>query len=458
MAYCWRKLIVSASAAVCAAVCAAGACSALTLLSPTEGQAVREMVRIVVPEDAVPAEGAGGAPGFLTVMVGEGDDLRFVAAFSRESAQQTANKLTFLWNSKAPYHDPSAPMKQQSFKDGPYTLRVQVYDGNGKAIDSASVGITLSNRVPRSSPAPAVSLVNKLSFGQSNTYDVKANVEVYEVVARVGIPILGGLGMFAETEIIQSVEDVRPSGEMLLRYRIGDRALVSSGGVKTPLYDAEPIKPQLYRLVTRHGQVVKRNMFSKQAKYSFMDFLPVLPDKPVKEGDSWPDKCTVKVDGMTPLVELEGTSQLDSFEWQSGQECAKIISRLTGKSRIVLADGRIRGTGQVTADITTYFAYKTGRPVLREIVLEFPASIDTGAFDTGGFSGGPSPGMATPVPTVPSPLVSPLESEDDDEYPVRGPGVRPPSTPGGAVTGPGAAAPAGKKGTVLIRIDVRLEK
>ncbi len=180
-------------------------------------------------------------------------------------------------------------------------------------------------------------------------------------------------------KVIQSVEDVQPTGKCLLRCRLGADPSVSSFGTKTLLYTDEEFKPQLYRLVTRYGDVVTANVFKKQAQYSVMDVLPVFPHRAVKEGDSWPDKFALKLEGLTALISMEGASQLDSFEWQDGYQCAKITSHLTANDRVSLNGGRIRGTGKLNLEMTTYFAYQRGILVRREMTLDFPAVMSDDA-------------------------------------------------------------------------------
>lgn len=443
----YRKLVGYVAQAAALTAFVAGSVCALTILSPTPGQIVRETVKITIPADAVPTT---GAPGFISVLVEENGAEKFVAAYGRASAHEAGNKLTFYWSSKAPYYDSNAPMKQNYFKDGPHKMKVQVHNADGKAIDSATVDINIQNKVPRPNPAPAVTLVNKLGFGQMNTYRIRSDVQVFEVVAKVGLPILGGLGIQGDYTVVQSVEDVRPDGSLLMRYRIGDKPYISSQGVKTILYEDQQIKPQLYRLVTKYGKVINPNMFSKQAQYSIMDVLPMLPAKAVKEGDSWPDKINVKVEGLTQLVALEGTSQLDSFEWENGRKCAKIVSQLTGDTKIVLLNGQIRSTGPITARVTTWHAYDTGKMLRRDIDLEFPAIIapGTGDMSAGSVSSG-VPSMLQPLQALTN-YYKNLPFDEDDDIPA-GPSV----TPRTEERTPDTTT---KKGTVRINVVVRLEK
>lgn len=418
----------------------AACCGAFQLLAPTEGEAVRESAKIVVPASTVPDGG------FISVLLGEQGAEKFVIALSRDTAKAVGNNLVFYWNTKSPYYDSSDPSKPHYFKDGRYPLRVQVHDSKGVEVDNATINIELKNRVPRTNPAPGVALVNKMSFGQSNDYRVHTDVAFFEMVNRIGLPLFGGMGLSADGVIVQSVEDARPDGQFLLRLRQDEKTYVSSYGVKQYLYEGQELKPQLYRLVNSHGKVVTANMFAKQAKYQIMDILPILPTQPVKEGDSWSDTMTLKIDGLTPLIKLKGSAMLDSFEWQNGHECAKITSMLTGSAPIVLVGGQVRGAGPVNAEVTTYFAYKTGKMLLRNIRLMFDAAI----LANGDNSGQPDASQSAALSSSPY--------GDDGEAPMYGGST--PNRPGmGGPRNRGSIADmGGKKGKVEFDIVVRLEK
>jgi len=450
MVRCYCRFVVFAVGMV---VLSAACCAGFQLLAPTDGQAVRENVKIQVPADAVP-EG-----GFISVMLGDPGAEKFVVALSRDSAKLVGTDLAFYWNSKAPYYDPNAkdPMQPIQFKDGRYPLKVQVHDAKGKMIESADVNVEIRNRVPRTNPAPGISLANRLVFGQINNYHARCDVSVFEMVNGIGLPMFGGMGLSGDMLIIQSVEDARGGGQFLIRLREDEKTYISSYGVKRYLYVGQELKPQLYRLVSKYGEVLTANMFAKQAKYQIMDVLPVIPKQTVKEGDSWPDSMTLKIDGLTPLIKLKGSAMLDSFEWQDGRECAKITAILSGDIPISLANGKIQGNGPLDARVTTYFAYKSGAMIKREIMLTFDASIMPGADDNSGrASGGSNAGLMPPPgygssPYGDEPEAPGLGSPRPTPEPTRGPGLPNSGTRGTSDTG-------GKKGTVELDIVLRLEK
>jgi len=438
---------------------------ALTLLSPSEDQIVREKVKITVPLSALPADfepsNSENPPmksrPFISIAVESAGIEQLVAAYSPDAAIISNGRVTIYWDTKQPYRDPSAPTVDKYYKDGRYKLTVNVHDFNGKIVDSASVNVELRNRVPRSNPAPAVRLVNRFTLGQTNVYKVHAGVQVYQMISGVGLPILGGMGMTSDYKIIQSVEDVRPNGELMLRYRMDSEGYLSSFGKRVPLYAPDQPKPQLYKLVDKYGNVINRNMFSRQGIYTIMDVIPMLPSRPVKEGDSWPTTFELKIEGITNVIPLTGTSTLDCFEWQNGHECAKIISTLSGNSIISMNGDKIRSSSnKVDVQMVTYFAYKIGKMLRREVTLEFPANIMPGAEEIQGEAGTPAPALIPPPgPTVPNPGV--YDETDQEDLPSVGP-MRPSYRRSRGSGSTGTIESGVKKGTVQVNVLIALEK
>lgn len=443
---------------------------ALTLLSPTPDQVVREKVKITLPESALPSDFVVSdteepqirSRPFVSLSIDNAGTEQLLAAFSPEAAMIGNGRVTFYWDSKLPYREPSAPREDKYYKDGRYQLKVNVHDYQGKVVDSAVVDVDLRNKVPRPNPAPAVRLTNRLAYGQNNVYKVRADVQVFQVVSGVGLPILGGMGMSSESRIVQTVEDIRPNGEIMVRYRMDSDGYVDAFGNRMKLYQDGVPKPQLYRLIDKYGNVINRNVFSKQGIYTIMDVLPVLPSRAVKEGDSWPTTCDLKIEGLTEIIPLTGTSMLDSFEWQNGHECAKIISTMGGISKISINNRKIvSSSDKVDVQMVTYFAHKIGKMLRREVSLEFPAHILPGAEQIEATPGSPAASGS------PSPMMGPILPSDptmiEDEEASLG---SPSSTP--RLPGPlgkpkpkseASLAEAGiKKGSVHISLVVTLEK
>jgi hypothetical protein len=163
----------------------------------------------------------------------------------------------------------------------------------------------------------------------------------------------------------------------------------------------------------------------------------------------------LKIEGITNVIPLKGTSNLDSFEWQNGQECARLISTLSGNASISLNSGRIRSSSQkidVRAD--TYFAYKTGKMIKRIITLEFPASISPSASQTEAEQTNDMPSNTPPGYSSPTPGSDGFVNDDPDRP--GAPSQYPSSSSGRS--GSTGAEPGGKKGIVQITLVITMEK
>lgn len=405
-------------------VCTALPAVALNLISPTDMQVVRENVAITISADALPDGG------FLSLYVSQdtiGSD-SFTVALSPDKAIRKGNRVTFYWNSKSAVRSEAKPKEDRILKDGIYNVRVNVHSDESKIKDYTSIKIDLRNKIVRPSPAPGVLLNNKLVLNQTSIYDVKAIAQVY---SDQDTPILGGLNLAASMSVYQTVEDIWPDGSRLLKYKLGKDTYVTSMGALTYLYPNPATRPQLYKLVHANGNVVNQNVFARQKQFSVMDLLPVLPNRKVKEGDSWNDRMRFKVDGVTENLTLTGKAVLDSFEWEQGKQCAKVISNLTSESKISLLSGKLTSdAGKINAKVVSYIAYKESKCIRRDIVIDFAALIQQGLEGSGGMGMG-APGYGEGAVGGPGGVIAP-----------GGPGMMGPGAGGGmpGMMGPGGGA------------------
>jgi len=65
---------------------------------------------------------------------------------------------------------------------------------------------------------------------------------------------------------------------------------------------------------------------------TFINFFPVLPDNPVKAGDTWntTDSVNTKTSAMSMRLLIKSENKMEGFENIDGVECAKISSVLAG--------------------------------------------------------------------------------------------------------------------------------
>ena len=103
---------------------------------------------------------------------------------------------------------------------------------------------------------------------------------------------------------------------------------------------------------------------SRDISNRFQTFFSDLPDRPVKQGDTWPsqDSVTEKTGGGDILISLDHVNTLDGFETIDGVECARIKTESKGTLKGNLEQGGASLTldGTMTATATWYFAIKQG--------------------------------------------------------------------------------------------------
>jgi hypothetical protein len=103
---------------------------------------------------------------------------------------------------------------------------------------------------------------------------------------------------------------------------------------------------------------------SRDLSSRFQAFFPDLPDRPIKQGDTWPsqDAVTEKTGGGDIVISLTHVNTLDGFETVDGVECARIKTESKGTLKGNLEEGGASLTldGTMTASATWYFAIKQG--------------------------------------------------------------------------------------------------
>lgn len=370
---------------------------ALTLMSPTEGQTVRENIKFVFPSAALPKDG------YVSLNVMNGNDEQLITATEDDSESITASgdQTTFIWNTKSAFFTSADDRTGRFIGDGQHTLRLHIHDVNGNTVDSQIVTVNVKNIIDRPSSEPAILLFYKLPYGQQSLYSVQSRVALFDSSDN---PTYDTLRLSGEFKLSQSVEDVQPDGQRLVRYKVGSNAWLSYFGGRQPIYTQINRPPQVYRLVNKFGRVTDPDVVGGRNKnINVMDILQVLPSTPVKTGDTWPDKMNLKLEGLTDLINLDGTATLTGFEWQDGRECAKIESELKGPGMIRFQGIQSTQDSQITVKSITYFAYNENRAIRRDLDISFPAYIAQGTSLMG--PTGVGPGVTGPGPMMmPGPM------------------------------------------------------
>lgn len=384
-----------------------------TIISPREGQKVREVVSITFPKDSV-------RPGSF---VGISIDGKFVEA-AVPDLDEKGGVLVYKLDTKA-----------LGIKDGERTLgavRYQNMGGTTMITDRSEVKINLSNYSDIKVPDEGLLLRYKWRPGSKWVFNETIEVDqamMTEAQNRAG-------GRAARLPIHQehsrlsiSVEDVKAGADGrrlgLVRSRIlpykgegKDYTYVTIGGETAPKVIHESKFASVYRTLTEtgmeeyadtpywHGFFGTSQGNLREYVYNFIP-LPILPEQPQRIGDSWTGSIAIPAasldrvqrDGKAnELIKARGV--LEGVEYELGRPCAKIrytveaAQRTTGSEILEIAgrefraDERLRWQQVFWLDLEQGFIVRTDISFTADVKVDVPTTAQGAA--QGGGRGGPT--------------------------------------------------------------------
>ena len=231
-------------------------------------------------------------------------------------------------------------------------------------------GAAVTERPFVDAAAATVTLEYKMPSGRVLRYEAKEDaVETLDVMGQV----------VQTTSVSSSRFTVEPKGlreaNHLLGVTIEDMAvkILSAGGDVSP--DMKPVLGKSFDMVLSPLGVEVDVSGAEAITYAslngtrnlapgFKTFFPDLPDRPVKEGDSWPSDFVIEEKNESIDIRIEGQSihTLEGFETVDGMECARIVAKITG---IIMGTGVQQGMdlqfdGTLKGTDVWYFALAEG--------------------------------------------------------------------------------------------------
>ncbi len=340
-------------------------------ISPKEGDTVRETVRIAVAKSDVP-EG-----GFVSFNVN--GEFKGAIGTPKDIGK---GRLAYVydWDTKAVTTIHGAygiPAEKLTVADGRHEIEVVVHDSSGVAKNRGKVSIRVANKIPVSNPPKPVRLAYNFAIGQQLNFDISAKVEVLDIEGR---PIIDNSTILTSTsQVGLSIEDIVDSSA-LIRYRWQPVVQIQLMGqpYSNPVYVPAPA----YRYVTAGGKVTEAGFGSKPSTPLF-DILVALPGGMATIGKTWSASDHLTVPGVIKGARMDIRSTFDSLEWESGQECAKILMKLNSRFGLPLIPGQLEiPEGDISGTGVAYFAYKTGRLVSVEYVFESQSNVSSTVLDS----------------------------------------------------------------------------
>jgi hypothetical protein len=359
-----------------------------TIVRPADGARVRETVQIRVPLRSVPADA------FIGVSV----DGKFIEAVAPSALRTDREKghLIYSWDTKA-----------NNIPDGEHTIELTLYGGrdNPRVLARSAVKVIVENKIKI--PADGIRLQYRWVPGRNFRYQVQVTAKDQTQLRDTGLSPEEALLM--EERLSAELYTHAFTPPVALVSWIPVPPLVTLEGGQYNVINSENMAP-VYQEIEATGRVryqAARMGESQQYQYYYVVVgdLPELPPTKVKEGFRWMTNL-VQYD---PLQTGEGgnpkvaarfpiPARIESFEWERGYKCAKIVCEFTGNLPGQFDMGAFRvEKPKVKVKRVIYFAYDIGQVVRMTTTIEFETTVrEQFGGGTGGMRG-PSGGFAPPT-------------------------------------------------------------
>lgn len=457
------------------AACAAFAQS-FTIISPRDGQRVREVVEVTFPKDSVPAGS------FIGVSV----DGKFVEAVVPDLDTERG-VLVYKMNTKA-----------MGIQDGERTLSVARYQrtGSGTAVtDRSEVKVIVANLPEIKVSEDGLSLRYKFRPGARWTYSLRIGLDqamMTEAQNRMGGRAAQRPVFEERSRMLFAIDDVKPGGLGLVRSQLipyagedKDYLYITISGQPGQQVIHKNLFAPVYRLLTTtgveeyadaphwQGFFGTSHRSVERSVYSFMS-LPILPTQPQRVGDAWTGSIAIPASSLE-RVHQEGRSHellrargvFEAVEYEQGRQCAKIrytvelAERGADSDTLEIAGREFRANERLRWQQVFWLDLNEGFIVRSDITFTADVRIDVPTTAQGAAAGGPG-GAQGPVAAGASGGAAAGDRGIQGQRggPMSGPGGQGGPTPGTAGGGPGGIGgppPGGQGGaSVFVRDTVTI--
>ncbi len=349
-----------------------------TIVRPVEGARVREKVQVRVPLRSVPPDG------FIGVSV----DGKFIEAVAPATLRTDKEKghLIYEWDTKA-----------RNIPDGKHTIELTLYGGGSerRILARSAVNVVVQNKIQI--PPDGIRLQYRWVPGRNFHYRVQLTAKDQTELKDTGISPEEDLLLDAKYGVDLYTQDFTPPLALIAWMPVAPAVIFENGQYR--VITGENMAP-VYQEVEVTGRVrYQSSRLGESQQYQFYYVtagdLPELPPTKVKEGFRW----TMTFVQYDPLETGEGgnpkvaarfpiPARIESFEWERGYKCAKIVCEFTGNlpGRFDLGEFRLEKP-KVKVKRVIYFAYDIGQVVRMTTSIEFEATIREQIGGTGGMGG-----------------------------------------------------------------------
>lgn len=325
-----------------------------TIVKPVEGQVVRETVRVEVLRGNLPLGG------FAALSI---DGTGVLA----RAVDDDAKAIVFLWDTKEELPSLTGGPSKEGIRvgDGHHSISVAGYNSSGRKVDESSVNVVVQNAIEKDFP-DGIFLGHRFRTGDTVSYDEKTVTRFkHEGLKGPQKWVLMDLGnLSSEREWSQTVADiVSPSSAVLWRkFTKGGKA--TGFGITSLLPENNRIS---YMYIDTNGWSEPTSRSRRVGETGLSDWV-TLPLKKVKVGDTWRSKVRIVLDpyDIRAIEDATAESKLVGFEWESGRECAKIVTDVEWKTGGAIMGLPPNEDAQIEVSsfkgaITSYMTLATGR-------------------------------------------------------------------------------------------------
>ncbi len=350
-----------------------------TIVRPLEGARVREKVQVRVPLHSVPAEG------FIGVSI----DGKFVEAVAPAALKTDKEKghLIYEWDTKA-----------TNTPDGKHNIELTLYGGGNerRILARSAVNVIVQNKIRV--PAGGIRLQYKWVPGRDFRYQVRTLAKDQTELKDTGLSPEETLLLDARYGVDLYTQDFTPPFALISWLPVAP-AIIYEGG-QYRVITGDNMAP-VYQQVETTGRVVyQASRLGESQQYQFFYVtagdLPGLPPTRVTEGFRW----TMTFVQYDPLETGEGgnpkvaarfpiAARIESFEWERGYKCAKIVCEFSGNlpGKFDMGEFRLEKP-KVKVKRVIYFAYDLGQVVRMTTSVEFEITAREQIGGGGGGMGG----------------------------------------------------------------------
>lgn len=328
-------------------------------ISPQNGATIRGVVNLQAtktnPDD-----------GWMSYKIGAvGKEAVYVAAVIKP--------FSFYWDTRARGKDGT-----RLYPDGDYVLTASAFDPSGNAVGESSVTVTLANDI---GPAEIGSTELRCRYQKAEklTFSAEGNINVSlpkEEKERLYIPLNMDVLVKADWEevVLSPTSDASAVLDKIAKHAFVQ--VVGSEGFNLPAAGKK------FRVrVSPRGFV---DVFKeKDEHFPLGEYFVMLPDRPVKQGDTWEDDLAVlPLPNATERRIVKARMVLDGFEYVADRRCARILTKFSEKDRAIMVrvgSSMFPFKTSYEADRISYFGIDVGHFVAFEErmkhTLDLPAQI-----------------------------------------------------------------------------------